>query len=409
MLTVSFIGLGNRGGIYGKYFFTDGRARIVSACDKCKENVNRFHLEFGVDKTELFYDEETFFEKKRSDVLVIATPDREHYRHAKTALRLGYDLLMEKPVAPTAEETADIIDTAKKLGRNVVVCHNLRYTPFYQGIKRIVEDGLLGEVLSVEQSENVSYFHYLTSFVRGNWRKEDLSSAIILQKCCHDLDIIYWLIDKKCEKIASFGGLHFYCEDSAPKGSAHYCVDCDLKNCPYNAVDIYTKYHEMMNVPYGFDYSDENIKRYLSERSHHYGDCVFHSDNDVCDRQIVGMRFSGGVTASLLMQGFAATITDRTTSVYGSKGYLTGKLNDGKIKVNLFGKQPCEIDYNAEIRDGASHNGGDAKLVSDYITFRLGQGRPMGISLAEDSHYSHKLAFAAEQSRLAGGKSLTVE
>ena len=121
------------------------------------------------------------------------------------------------------------------------------------------------------------------------------------------------------------------------------------------------------------------------------------------------MRFSGGVTASLLMQGFAATITDRTTTVYGSKGCLTGKLNDGKIKVNLFGKQPYEVDYNAEIRDGASHNGGDAKLVSDYITFRLGQGRPMGISLAEDSHYSHKLAFSAEQSRLAGGKSLTVE
>ncbi len=409
MLTVSFIGLGNRGSVYGQYFAKNENVKMVAACDVVPARVQKFHDEYGVATENTFYDEETFFKEKRSDVLVIATTDRMHLPHALKGLELGYDLLLEKPVAPDLEATEKIIRTAERYQRNVVICHNLRYTPFYQGIKKLVAEGTIGEVLSVEQAENVAYFHYLTSFVRGNWHNSEQSSSIILQKCCHDLDIIYWLVGKKCEKLSSFGGLRHYCKEDAPKGSTPLCIDCAVKNCSYNAVDLYTKYPGMLNLPYGFDDSAESVKKYLSDDSHCYGKCAHRIDNDVCDRQTVSMRFEGGVTATLTMQGFAATTTDRTTAVYGTKGVIEGKFNEGKITVRIFGKEPYVLDFNADIVDKASHNGGDAKLVEDYVKYKLGKEHPLGVSLAVDSLYSHRLAFGAEESRLMGGKPVLVE
>ncbi len=409
MLTVSFIGLGNRGSVYAKYFAQNEKVKIVAACDIIPANVQKFHDEYGVSTENMFYTEEEFFKEKRSDVLVVATIDRMHLPHAVKALELGYDLLLEKPVAPNLEDTETIIKTAEKYNRKVVICHNLRYTPFYQGIKKLVADGSIGEILSIEQAENVGYFHYLSSFVRGNWHKTAASSSIILQKCCHDLDIIYWLIGRECEKLTSFGGLRQYCEEGAPAVTAKRCVDCKATDCSLNAVNLYTKYPTMMTIPYDFDKSPENVKRFLSEEGNPYGACAYHFENDVCDRQTVNMLFKGGVTASLVMQGFAGTTTDRTTAVYGTNGVIEGKFNDGKICVHIFGQEPYEIDFNANIVDKGSHNGGDAKLVSDYVKYMLGEEKPLGVSFAIDSLYSHRLAFSAEASRLAGGQPIAVE
>lgn len=409
MISVSFIGVGNRGSVYAKYFHINSKAKIVSACDIERGNLEIFTKEYGVENCNVFVDENEFFKQKRSDVLVIATLDKLHLRHAVKALQLGYDLLLEKPVAPNLEDTETIINTAKKYGRSVVICHNLRYTPFYQTFKTLINDGVIGDIVSVEQAENVSFWHFLTSFVRGNWCREEETSPIILQKCCHDLDIINWLVGKKCEKLSSFGGLRFYCEESAPDYSVKRCVDCDKTDCTYNAVNIYTRWPKALSVPKDFDKSKENVKAFLSDEKVRYGNCAFHGVNDVCDRQVVNMRFEGGVTASLLMHGFCADKTDRNTYVFGTKGCLEGNLESGKITVTVYGKEPCVVDVNAQITDKESHSGGDSKLVYDYVEYMNGAERPLGISLIEDSLYSHKLAFKAEESRLLGGKDISVE
>ncbi len=409
MLTVSFIGVGNRGGVYAKNFAINPNVKIISACDINGKNLKPFVEEYGVDEKNVFTSEEEFFKEKRSNVLVIATMDQLHCAQAVKALSLGYDVLLEKPVAPTLEEFEEIVAAAEKYERSVVICHNLRHTPFYQGIKEVIVKGEIGEIVSVEQAENVSFIHYISSFVRGNWHRKEDTSSIILQKCCHDLDIINWLIGKKCEELTSFGGLYFYCQNGAPPVSAKRCADCKNTVCTYNGINLYTKYPEILSVPYGFDYSKENVERYIKQENVGYGACVFDYDNDVCDRQVVNMRFEGGVTANLLMQGFTAPVTDRVTAVYGTKGVIEGTFNSGKFTVSVFGKEPYEVDVNKVIVGKNSHNGGDAKLVRDYVEYMTGESKPLGISLIYDSLYSHKLAFTAEDSRLLGGAGLTVE
>lgn len=405
MVTVSFIGLGNRGSIYAKYFAQSTDATIVAACDIDEPCVLQLNELYGVKKENLFTDEEEFFKEKRSDVLVISTLDDLHRRQTVRALSLGYDVLLEKPIAPNAADMQAIVVAAKKYQRQVVICHNLRYTPFYQRIKMLIEEGVIGDVVNIEQSENVAYHHFMMSFIRGNWRNAEESSPIILQKCCHDLDIIYWLIGKKCTELSSYGSLRFYIPENRPDYATEKCSDCPKKDCAYNAVEFCKKYG---SLPFGQEKTDENVIAYLNDDPQPKGKCVFACDNDVCDRQIVNMVFEGGVTANLIMHGFCAPRTDRITKVYGTKGCLIGNLDSGKITLSAFGEEARTIDVNDEITDKSSHLGGDCKLVHDYIEYKNGKERPLGVSLIEDSVYSHKLAFAAEKSRLTGGKQVEV-
>lgn len=406
MFSVSIIGFGNRGSLYTKYLAKSKEVEIVAVCDLSQEVLDFAKKEYSIKEENLFKSEEEFFEKKRSDVLIIATLDRLHRRQAERAMKLGYDILLEKPVADNFEDTVAVKELAEKYGRDAVICHNLRYTPFYQKFKTLISEGVIGDVLSVEQSENVAYHHYMLSFVRGNWRKESETSPIILQKCCHDLDIIYWLIGKKCTKISSFGSLDFYNKQNRPDYATDTCVDCKKVDCAYNSVEFHTKYPGGI-IPEGQEKSRENVINVLRS-GHRNARCVFNCDNDVCDRQIVNMTFEGGITANLIMHGFAAPFTHRITKVYGTKGAIEGNINDGTVKVSIFGQEPYVIDVKKEMADN-SHLGGDSKLVSDYIEYKNNNSKPLGISYIADSVYSHKLAFKAEESRLNGGKEMEVE
>lgn len=407
MFTVSFIGLGNRGGVYSSYFAKSKDVKIVAGCDINSERLNKFSNVCSVYAENLFTDQEEFFREKRSDVLVISTLDDLHCSQTVRALKLGYDVLLEKPIAPTIEEIEEILSAQKQYGGEVVICHNLRYTPFYQAIKKLVADGVIGDILSFEQTENVAYHHFMQSFVRGNWRKAKETSPIILQKCCHDLDVMYWIIDKKCKRLSSYGSLSFYNKKNMPKFAADKCIDCKNSKCQYNSLEFIMQYPGAMNSPKGDCVTKDEIIDYLAKEDNMYGKCIFNCDNDVCDRQVVNMVFEGDVVANLLVHGFKAARTDRTTKIYGTKGAIEGNIHSGKFLVSVFGKEPYLVDVNSEKID-ESHLGGDAKLSFDYIDYKNGKIKPMGLSKIEDSIYSHKLAFVAEQSRREKGKPLEV-
>lgn len=404
MFTAAFIGIGNRGGVYSKYFAQSKDVKIVAGCDVNKKRLDDFALTCNVKNDNLFTNPIEFFKQKRADVLVISTLDNLHCEQTIKALELGYDVLLEKPVAPTLTEIEKILNAQKKFGGEIVICHNLRYTPFYQNIKKVVADGTIGDVLSFEQTENVAYHHFMQSFVRGNWRKEKETSPIILQKCCHDLDIIYWVIGKKCKEISSFGSLSFYNKNNRPEYATEKCADCVDTNCQYNSLEFIMQYPGAMNAPKG---TREEVIEYLNQPKNTFGNCIFNCDNDVCDRQVVNMLFGGGVIANLLVHGFKAPRTDRTTKIYGTKGAIEGSIHSGIFTVTVFGEEPYVVDVNKEIID-ESHLGGDAKLCFDYIDYKNGKERPLGLSTIEDSIYSHLLAFAAEKSRKKNGKVLGV-
>ena len=138
------------------------------------------------------------------------TQDRTHYASTLALLRAGYDVLLEKPIAPTRAECIALVEEAERLGRLLQVCHVLRFTAFFTALYDIVNSGRLGRIITIDHRENVSYWHMSHSFVRDNWRNEALSAPMILAKCCHDLDILYWNLGAPVRALQSFGSLiHF--------------------------------------------------------------------------------------------------------------------------------------------------------------------------------------------------------
>ena len=182
--------------------------KVVAGADVRPERLRMLHDRFGVPGKMCFSsDEELLAQPKLADVMIVATLDRQHISAALKALDQGYHVLLEKPISPSLEECRALRQKAHETGKAVVVCHVLRYTRFYAALEDILRRGDIGKIETIDAVEHVAYWHQAHSFVRGNWRRSDETSPMILLKSCHDMDILRWLAGEPCLRVQSFGSL----------------------------------------------------------------------------------------------------------------------------------------------------------------------------------------------------------
>lgn len=413
-MNISVIGLGQRGYNYIRWIKIFVPSIGVSAiCDKntfrADETAERFNVK------QKFYDEDEFFKEKRSDAVIVSTQDRDHVGHCIKAIDAGYKfILVEKPVSPDISECERLDNYARENGVTIVVCHVLRYSNYYRKIKQIIESGKIGDVLDVQHTENVAYFHFAHSFVRGNWRSSEETSPVILAKCCHDFDIISWLINKPCLSVSSYGGLTYFTPENAPEGAADRCVNCKVKDCKYNAVRLYMKdplykatflrfSGAIVTNRYKFTRKDE----YDALKTGNYGRCVFKCDNDVCDHQVVNLLFEDGVTASHTVNACTDKFW-RQTNVYGTKGEIRADDYSGTIKVNIFGGKKYRV--HTKLIKGLGHVDGDVNLIKGWS--KLVQGIPYDtkdVTFLSETIKSHRAAIMSDVSRQEGGKVISLK
>ena len=400
---IAILGFGQRGFVYANIIkeYPD-EMELVAVCEINPVKKPLIMNLFQIPEDKYFLNDEEFFKQgKLADILVISTMDRDHYRQAMIALDLGYDLLLEKPISIEREEILAIAQKAKELGRRVAIAHVLRYTAFYQKIKELIQSGRLGKVTTISQTEHVGYYHYAHSYVRGNWRKADVSAPMILAKSCHDLDIIRWLVDKKYLSLSSFGSLSYFKEENAPEGAADHCYKCKVE-CPFNAVEFYSKNPLWMMI---FSLEQDPVK-VLSDESLSYSRCVYKSDNDVVDHQVVSLEFAGGATAVFSMCGFTHDNT-RTVQIMGTRGEIRGNLIEQRFTVYDFVTQNrMEVRVNAA---NAQHGGGDLGIIRQFLRDLRRHDKTESLTSARESLHSHMMAFAAEESRLNGGQVVELE
>lgn len=398
------IGAGQRGRIYADYIYSAGYAgiaAIVEPDDIRRKNAAKY---LDVPESRCFKTvEELWALGKIADAAIIASMDLDHYNQVMRALDLGYDILLEKPISPRPDECISIYAKAEKCGRKVVVCHVLRYTPFFSAIKNIIDSGSLGRVLSVRLDENVGNFHIAHSFVRGNWRRADLSSPIIMQKSCHDMDILNWLVGGHAKRIASFGSLQYFRPENAPANSAKRCCDCPAeKDCRFSA---YKSYLPALGRWPATTVSATQTEQALNEslKTSPYGRCVYRCDNDVCDTQVASIEYDQGQTVSFTMSGMTTRMC-RTIKVMCEHGEIDGDDGLRRIEVTPFTSNQTdsysgEVIYTAAAEGG--HGGGDISIVNDFIKALKGDGTESRSSIGR-SVDSHIMAAAAEESRTSG-------
>ena len=405
MKKVAILGFGGRGGIYGGLCrLMKKEFEVTAVIDINPDKLVRAKKMLRLPDDRLFLSLDEFLAAPRTaDWVFICTQDQDHVGHAVTCLEAGYDLLLEKPAACTVEDCLKIESTANRLGKKVAICHVLRYTKYYTKIKELIDSGVLGQIIAIDQTENVGYYHQAHSFVRGDWRKKEESSPMILAKCCHDLDIAVYLTGSRCQQISSVGKLNYFKRENAPEGAAEYCLKgCKAKkDCPYDCEKIYVnsikplpQFVRKYMWPQSRLMSDGFVtidKVYDALNNSDFGKCVFMSDNNVVDYEVTTAIFENGITSTLVMTAFSDKIY-RETRVRGTLGELSCDMDKGVIDIRIYGKKRKKIKLGAL----GSHGGGDQKLIANLANGELKTDIAASIE-------SHLMAFAAEESRLNGG------
>lgn len=397
-VTAILIGAGHRGSIYASY----GEAKpnelqITGVADLNKTRRQFIAKQHQIPKENCFSDwHEIFNRPKFADAIIIATPDHLHTQPCIAALEAGYDVLLEKPIAPTEEECRLILQKAIETNRIVGVCHVLRYSPYFRELKEVLDAGLIGNVISIQHMEPIGHIHMSHSYVRGKWRNSKNATPIILAKSCHDTDIIRWLANSPVHDVHCFGNLRWFTNANAPEGSTEKCTDgCAVEqSCPYSALQIYLRDRNRLYVfdlPEDREHWDEIILDNLKKTD--YGRCVYRMDNDQPDHLTVNMLFENGITAAFSMEAHVS-YEGRRTRIMGSAGDIVG---DMETFVMTDFKTRKQTSWNLKTD---THGGGDHRLMKDFVQAVAQQNKALLSSSIETSVESHLMAFGAERSRL---------
>jgi hypothetical protein len=407
-VTAITLGAGNRGNVYGGFAaaFPNQLDIIGVAEPRDFRNDKYAKLHKIEDKNRFKTWEDVFKRPKFADAIIISTPDNLHYAPCMKALEMGYDILLEKPIAPTEKECRDILALARKKGRIVAVCHVLRYAPYFVKMRELIKAGAIGEVISVQHLEPIEMTHMAHSYVRGNWHNSKETTPILLAKSCHDLDIIKWVIDKPCEEIIAMGDLKWFRKENAPAGSTDRCTSgCAVeRECPYSAIKEYADKNKRLSVlDLPLDLKDPKAKRDLiieKLKTTNYGRCVYKMDNDQPDHYITSIRFKDGVTANFSMEAFAS-YGGRRTRIFGSMGDMVGDMNELVVNDFKTGKATKFIPKAEDVEEykGSGHGGGDWLLARDFAQAVGNKNPKLLTSTIDESIESHLMGFMAEKSR----------
>ena len=404
------IGAGNRGyTAYGPYALEHPeQIRFTAVVEPHEGRRQRFAQAHTIPAERQFSSwEELYGRGQIAEALVNCTLDRMHLESTLPALALGYDVLLEKPMVPTLEGNVRLVQAAERQGRLLMICHVLRYTAFFSAIHDLITSGRLGRVITVEQRENVASWHMAHSFVRGNWRSSQIESPMILAKCCHDMDLLFWNLGP-VRRLSSFGSLLHYRPESAPVGAPGRCTDgCPVADeCPWYAPRLYLGDNTGWPVSVISEDSSLEARRHALETGP-YGRCVYQCDNNVVDHQTVNLEFESGTTAVLFMHGHSHE-EQRTMRYDGTRATLRGRFAYGcgdslEIHDHLTGSME-RIDPLAAY---SGHGGGDFGVMAAFVQALRRQPEPVSswpaqLTTARESLESHLMAFAAEEARVEG-------
>ncbi|KAM7404477.1 hypothetical protein PAMP_011821 [Pampus punctatissimus] len=376
---VIVVGAGSRGEIYSQFaFIHPERMKVVGVADPRKFARTKLQQQHKIVDGNIFEDWRHIVEREKfADAVLICTPDRLHKEPAVAFAKKGYHVLLEKPMATTAEDCTAIVEACTQSDVMLSVGHVLRYDPLIHKIKELIDAGVIGDVIHIQHLEPVGFYHFAHSYVRGNWRNEAESSFALLAKSCHDIDLVHhWAGGRRCVKVSSFGSVSHFRKENKPTDAADRCLDCSIEAaCPYSACKIYldrvkqgcTGWPVSVICPSSFP-DIESVTEAL--RTGPYGRCVYECDNDVCSNQVVNMEFEGGVTAAFSMVAFTEEICKRKTTIYGSKGELSCDGHEIRVFDFLTQKSTTHTaQSNTPRHFGMSgHGGADYHLIDAFIS-----------------------------------------
>ncbi|KAI8908788.1 streptomycin biosynthesis protein StrI [Powellomyces hirtus] len=438
VVSLAVVGAGERGKIYAHFALDNPHLlRITGLAEPSLRRRGLFTAQHtAIPPQHVFHDWRAMaaHRPRIADAVAICSLDPTHADAVVEFAKAGYHVLCEKPMAVTVADCKRIVEAVERAGVIFAVCHVLRYSPYNRALKRLIDTKAIGEIVNIVHVEPVGWWHFAHSYVRGNWAREDHATFSLMAKSCHDLDILCHYVghDRPPQRVHSFGSLSHFRRDQKPAeaGTATRCIECAHEpNCPYSAPRLYldkSRQDErgwpasvlVARTPPSTPSREQQLERPSLPSSEvelvediesittaletgNYGRCVYESDNDVCDHQVVNVEFSNGVTASFTMVAFTTEICERQTRIHGTRGMIVGDSNDLRVTDFASGKtttiNPPEDN---SVNGGSSgHGGGDYGLVNTFVKAVANNDQAILGCDPRDALMSHILVFAAEHAR----------
>ena len=379
------VGVGSRGlNAFSKMICDRSDAEVVAFCD-----TNAIRMKNAAKKLNIspnFYSSITEMVKNETlDAVVITTPDFYHEACAIEALEAGVNVLIDKPLATTVKGCRNIIATAERTGKTVMLGFNLRHHDVLKRLKKIIADGVLGKVFLIENRE--FYDGGRTYMARWN-RSYEFCGGLWIHKGSHDFDVFQWLLDfPKPVKVSSFAGINVLDKDHIPfEVTPGVPVGPTCHECPYKGIcpDIYDISGDLDS------WGDEAAKLdgYRKDL------CIYTSDKSVHDNGIAMVEYDNGARASH-MECFVTPISDRRYTVVGELGQAEASLTERWVTVRPRWSKEV-VTYNIPAEEGG-HGGADPKLLDTFI--KVITGVLPNTSTTEHGMMSTAVGQAAELSR----------
>lgn len=430
-VTAVIVGAGHRAFVYSELAKTNPELlKIVGVADPNPVRRKKAMEYFGFSEDMCFDSAQTLAEKGRlADAVINGTMDEQHLETAIPLLNAGYDMLLEKPFAVCEEDMRQIVDCAKKNNSKVMICHVLRYTPFYYAIKERIVNGEIGDIINIQMTEHVSYHHLSTSYIRGKWANSDkCHTTMLLAKCCHDIDLMMWFMSEtKPVSISSFGSKFQFKPENAPENAGTICMkDCPLVDeCVYSTKRLYIDHPDrwsfyVWDALEGIENPTIDDKIALMKTDNPYARCIYKCDNNVVDHQSVLVNFASGATGTHNMVGGSAE-PRRNIHIIGTKGEIFGNFEESKFTVLKINPSPDAHNEECDVEEvdlrvtgdmvGAygGHGGGDERLAEDFVKFIRGEQPSLACTSIFDSVAGHLCVYLADKSRENGGMPVEVK
>ena len=266
------------------------------------------------------------------DWVMIASWNCFHASQAIAAFEAGKHVFCQKPLATTLEDCLAMRSAWRESGRQFVIGFTLRYSPHYRRLRQLVGDGVIGKVVSVDMTETLAFNH--GGYIMGDWRRLTANAGShVLEKCCHDIDILNWLLGARASRVASFGGLNFFTPDNM---------------------------HHMARLG-----RNEDGREAYRVRRGLVGEHPFTSDKDIVDNQVVILEYENEVRATFHMNSNSG-IPERRIHLVGTEGTLRADVIAGTIELQRIGFDTVKEDYSGAAT--GMHGGGDDVLAAELVS-----------------------------------------
>jgi len=361
---IGVIGCGGMGmAIVNRVLERNPRLRVHGIFDPDERSVRRA-LEAIDPKPRVYDNYPDLIRAPEVQWVMIASWNCFHREQTVAALEAGKHVFCQKPLATTLEDCRAMNEALKKSGRLFNIGFTLRYSPHYRRIKQLLDEGAVGRIISMEFNETLNFNH--GGYIMGDWRRlRKYAGTHLLEKCCHDIDLVNWMVGSRARRVASFGGLDFF-----------------IPGNEYNRARI-------GNSPDG--------KPAYATWPGLVGKNPFTSDKDIIDNQVAIIEYANGVRATF-HTNCNAGIPERRMYILGSEGAIRADVLTGQIQLNRIGFDAPLEDRSTEASGG--HGGGDDLLADELVASML-HHTPPSVGMTEGIE-SAVTCFAIDDAMEAG-------